>query len=60
MHKDIMKIKKKSGGKKILTKHEWMIAALEKLDKNTLLEKEDTPEFLYSQLFIDPTKLTPF
>jgi len=60
MMKDIEKIKGETNGEKIITKNEWMISALEELEKNTLLNMEDTPSYLYDQIFIDPTKLTPF
>ncbi len=45
---------------KIITKHEWMIAALENLEKDMAVQKEETPSILYEALFIDPSKLTPY
>lgn len=60
MHRDIQSIKKQSNGHKIVTKAEWMCAALEELEKKTLLNLEETPKYLYDSQLIDPSKLTPF
>ncbi len=54
-------------GDKIITKHEWMMAALDMLEKNekssyeqVIIMDEETPQMLYEALFIDPSKLTPY
>lgn len=72
MRQDIQKIRKASKGEKIFTKHEWMMSALDMLEKKdrkdpnykkeedfSLLEIEEKPQMLYEALFIDPSKLTP-
>ena len=63
MNNDISKIRKQFKGEKIVTKHEWMIAAIEALEKeipNKRDDRDETPEILYDALFIDPCKLTPY
>jgi hypothetical protein len=45
---------------RIVTKHEWMISALEALEKISNCKKDEPPSVLYDALFIDPTKLTPY
>ena len=35
MNKDLKRIVKESDGLKIITKHEWMIAAIEALEQNS-------------------------
>lgn len=54
-------------GEKIITKHEWMMAALDMLEKHekssyeqVIIMDEETPQMLYEALFIDPSKLTPY
>ena len=37
-----------------------MIAALELLEKDTTLKRDETPSIMYEAIFIDPSKLTPF
>ena len=60
MMTDLKRIKKETQGSKIVTKHEWMIAALEVLEKDVLLKRDESPSTLYDALFIDPSKLTPY
>ena len=60
MHQDIQKIKKETNGDKIITKHEWMIAAISILEKDLDSSREESLSKLYEVLFIDPTKLTPY
>lgn len=50
-----------------MTKHEWMMSALDLLEKQDSSKKQDdiiydeeTPQMLYEALFIDPSKLTPY
>ncbi len=37
-----------------------MVAALSSLEERTMIHNEESPAILYEQLFIDPSKLTPF
>ena len=63
MKQDIKKAIQKTKGEKIITKHEWMIATLEVLEKDTRPKKLSDPDsasILYEALFIDPSKLTPY
>jgi hypothetical protein len=43
MMKDIARIKKLTGGKQIITKSEWMIAALDSLKEDPKLVAEEPP-----------------
>lgn len=60
MNNDIKRLLRESNFEKIITKHEWMIAALELLEKDLPNTREETAKQLYEILFIDPSKLTPF
>jgi len=60
MNQDIKRVLKETNYQKIVTKHEWMIAALEILETKKESFKEDTPMTLYENLFIDPSQLTPY
>lgn len=60
MHSDIKKSLKSTKYEQIITKHEWMIAALELLEKDSTLKRDETPLLMYEAIFIDPSKLTPF
>ena len=71
MMKDLKKVTHLTKGEKIFTKHEWMMAALDMLEKQDKEETktseeiqslydEETPQMLYEALFIDPSKLTPY
>jgi hypothetical protein len=60
MHNDINRLIKESNGEKIITKHEWMIAALEVIEKDIVIKRDETPQMLYEALLIDPSKLTPY
>lgn len=60
MGQDIKKAFKETNYEKIITKHEWMIAALEILEKDLSNNRDETPQALYEVLFIDPSKLTPY
>lgn len=55
MAEDIERVKQETNNEKILTKHEWMVAALMLLDP----EDPQLPQ-LYESLYIDPSKLTPY
>jgi hypothetical protein len=59
MMEDIERIKDETKHEKIVTKHEWMIAALQVLEEK---QGEDDSQLkqLYESLFIDPSKLTPY
>ncbi len=54
------RIREEFKGEKIVTKHEWMIAAIQALEEISTSHKEDPAMSLYETLFIDPKKLTPF
>jgi hypothetical protein len=64
----MQRIKKATKGDKIVTKHEWMMSALDMLEKQDksssddqlMMMDEETPQMLYEALFIDPSKLTPY
>jgi hypothetical protein len=43
MNTDIKRVMKQTNGEKIITKHEWMIAALEVLEKDSILKRDETP-----------------
>jgi len=60
MRTDITRIKGITDGEKIITKHEWMVAAISALEKQSKVEKEESASSLYEALFIDPSKLTPY
>lgn len=70
MRRDIMRVRAETKGERIITKHEWMMGVLDKLEKhdktgrnaveNTYMLDEETPQMLYEALFIDPSKLTPY
>ena len=60
MRTDISRIKGSTGGEKIITKHEWMVAAISSLEKQSKVEKDESTSQLYEALFIDPSKLTPY
>lgn len=61
MMEDIKRVKKITNGSKIVTKHEWMIAALDLLEANLPKSKDlESPRMLYEATFIDPSKLTPY
>lgn len=71
MMADIKKVRLMTKGEKIVTKNEWMVAALEALEaqdrkgpkpatEEVSLYDEETPQMLYEALFIDPSKLTPY
>ena len=70
MRRDIQKLRDATQGQKIVTKHEWMMGALELLEKHDKARgsasseeapfEEETPQMLYEALFIDPSKLTPY
>lgn len=55
MKSDIKRALQATSYEKIITKHEWMIAAIETLEKETDLKREETPQMLYEVLFIDPS-----
>lgn len=56
MRQDIKRALKESQYEKIITKHEWMIAALLQLEGEDLPRgKEESPSQLYEMLFIDPS-----
>ena len=60
MKSDIKRAQKATNYEKIITKHEWMIAAIQVLEKEADLKREETPQMLYEVLFIDPSQLTPY
>lgn len=75
MMKDLKRLRAQTNGEKIITKHEWMMSALDKLEKydkeeakkknpsaeeDPVMFDEETPQMLYEALFIDPSKLTPY
>ena len=67
MKRDIRRVRRQTGGVKVVTKHEWMMGALDMLEKHDkatddqiLMMDEETPQMLYEALFIDPSKLTPY
>jgi hypothetical protein len=67
MKRDIRRVRRQTGGGKVVTKHEWMMGALDMLEKHDkatddqiLMMDEETPQMLYEALFIDPSKLTPY
>ena len=61
MMEDIKRVKRLTNGQKIVTKHEWMIAALESLEENLPKSKDlESPRIMYEAMFIDPSKLTPY
>jgi hypothetical protein len=67
MKRDIQRVRRLTSGEKIVTKHEWMMSALDMLEKHDkatddqiLMMDEETPQMLYEALFIDPSKLTPY
>jgi hypothetical protein len=60
MINDLNRLRKENNGENIITKHEWMIAALEGLEKDFSNKRDETPSMLYEALFIDPSKLTPY
>lgn len=43
MNKDIQRIKKTTEGKKIITKSEWMIAALDCFEEGSKINSEESP-----------------
>jgi hypothetical protein len=43
MNKDISRIKKLTEGKKIITKSEWIVAALISLEERAMIQCEETP-----------------
>jgi hypothetical protein len=57
---DLKRLRAETEGAKIITKHEWMIAALEILEKDIQYKREENSSVLYDALFIDPSKLTPY
>jgi len=61
MMEDIRRVKRVTRTHKIVTKHEWMIAALDLLESNLTKSKDlEMPKMLYETTFIDPSKLTPY
>jgi hypothetical protein len=42
MRTDITRIKGLTSGEKIITKHEWMVAAISTLEKQSKCEKEES------------------
>ncbi|CDW90352.1 UNKNOWN [Stylonychia lemnae] len=60
MRKDIKRVLQETKFDKIITKHEWMIAALELLEQDQPNLRDESPSQLYEVLFIDPSKLTPY
>ena len=64
MNNDIVRIEQESKGKYIVTKYEWMVAAIEELEQNDSSQIEGLEEepisTLYESLYIDPNNLTPF
>ena len=60
MSNDIKKALVQSNYERIITKHEWMIAALLLLEQDLANVRDENPLQLYEVLFIDPSKLTPY
>ena len=58
---DIKRVKRETNYNKIVTKQEWMVAALDLLESNLPKSKDlEMPMTLYETTFIDPSKLTPY
>ena len=58
---DIKRAKRETNYNKIVTKQEWMVAALDLLESNLPKSKDlEMPMTLYETTFIDPSKLTPY
>lgn len=60
MYSDIKRLQKETNGEKIITKSEWMVAAISELEKDFGHCRDEDPKSLYEALFIDPSKLTPY
>lgn len=61
MMEDIKRAKRETNYNKIVTKQEWMVAALDLLESNLPKSKDlEMPMTLYETTFIDPSKLTPY